>query len=237
MYASRAYRMIGGSACLALALGAVAPSLANAAQLQKKRAAFDLSGDTDSIGSFTPAAADPRAAASFARARLGQSGFRFTPSVSLGARRAVTVAVRARSSAHGGTERLAVAANTGFTPSAYNLGVAVGWKHFALSGDVARVDTGVMPGGRESADVAVSYAGRRWSTRLQFGADRSIGEALRLVGTDRSYSLDFGGSYSLTRNLDVTGGLRYRMQHDRLERLADERRDSQAVYIGTAFKF
>ena len=222
---------------MALVLCAVSSSLAGAAQLQKKRAGFASSSNiSGSIGSFTPAAADPRAAASFARAGLDQSGFRFTPSVSLGARRAVTVAVRART-AHGATERLASAAGTGFMPSAYNLGVAVGWKHFALSGDIAHVDTGVMPGGREAADVAVSYAGRRWSTRLQLGADRSIGEALRLVGTDRSYSLDFGGSYSLTRNLDVTGGLRYRMQHDQLERLADERRDSQAVYIGTAFKF
>jgi hypothetical protein len=41
----------------------------------------------------------------------------------------------------------------------------------------------------------------------------------------------------LTRNLDVTGGVRYKIQEDRLQPLADNRRDSQAVYIGTAFRF
>jgi hypothetical protein len=35
----------------------------------------------------------------------------------------------------------------------------------------------------------------------------------------------------------VTGGVRYKIQHDRLEPLTDQRRDSQAVYIGTAFRF
>jgi hypothetical protein len=38
--------------------------------------------------------------------------------------------------------------------------------------------------------------------------------------------------------LDVTGGVRYRVARDRLEPLAqDDRRDSQAVYIGTAVRF
>ena len=46
-----------------------------------------------------------------------------------------------------------------------------------------------------------------------------------------------GGSYRLTHNLDLTGGVRYKIQHDRLEPLTDQRRDSQAVYIGTAFRF
>ena len=59
----------------------------------------------------------------------------------------------------------------------------------------------------------------------------------RILPDESSYSLDLGGSYSIARNLDVTGGVRYKIQRDRLEPLADERRDSQAVYIGTAFRF
>jgi hypothetical protein len=31
--------------------------------------------------------------------------------------------------------------------------------------------------------------------------------------------------------------VRYKVQQDRLEALTDARRDSQAVYIGTAFRF
>ena len=45
------------------------------------------------------------------------------------------------------------------------------------------------------------------------------------------------GCYALTRNLDVTGGVRYKLQRDRLDRFTDNRQDSQAVYVGTAFKF
>ena len=56
-----------------------------------------------------------------------------------------------------------------------------------------------------------------------------------LVG-ERGFAVDVGSSYSLARNLDVTAGVRYRSDRERLARL-DERRDSQAVYLGTAFRF
>ena len=46
-----------------------------------------------------------------------------------------------------------------------------------------------------------------------------------------------GGSYSLTRNIDLTAGLRYKSERERLTRFNDDRRDSQAVYVGTAFRF
>jgi hypothetical protein len=42
---------------------------------------------------------------------------------------------------------------------------------------------------------------------------------------------------SLTRNIAVTGGVGYRIDHERLSAVTDARRDSQAVYVGTAFKF
>lgn len=198
---------------------------------------------TNSIGSFTPAAADSRRALSYGRAGLNGSGFRFTPSVVPGSRRAVTVAIRARAATPAAAgvaqaERAGVAAPmASLAPAAYNLGIAVGWRRFALVGDVARVEGGVLPLDRESADVGVVYSGKRWSTRLQLGAERAIGMPTQIAGVDESYSVDLGGSYSLTRNLDVTGGLRYKRQRDRIEALADDRRDSQAVYVGTAFKF
>ena len=52
-----------------------------------------------------------------------------------------------------------------------------------------------------------------------------------------NYSLDVGGSYDLSRRIAVTGGVRYNIERDRLSALTDARRDSQAVYVGTAFKF
>jgi hypothetical protein len=227
-----------GAAVVALA---IASSGSAATGAHRKRAArppvaMPLIG---SIGSFTPAAGDPRLASSLLRGGLGgSSGFRFTPAVAPGSSRRVTVAVRARASTTAEAERIATAGGSGTNgQSAYNLGVAVGWKRFAVTSDYAKVDLGPVPGSRESADVAVSFAGRRWSTRLALVADRALGEVPRLIEQDRNVSVDLGGSYSISNRLDVTGGLRYKRDFDGMQMLADDRRDSQAVYVGTAFRF
>ncbi len=193
------------------------------------------------IGAFTPATADPRLAATLSRAGLAATNFRFTPSDSRAeGNRAITVAVRAGSIA-GGPDRLAASAApaaVSMAPLAYSLGAAIGWKRFALSGDMTKVDLGAQPGSRESFDLGVSYVGNRASARVKANTERPLATAPRIIGGDlSSYSVDVGGSYSLTRNLDVTAGVRYKSETDRLERLRDNRRDSQAVYLGTAFRF
>jgi len=237
MAASRRHRRWGGAALIVSAL-AITPVFAASVSSERRTAPRVSLTAPGSLGSFTPAAANPRLAASFARGGLsGGSGFRFTPAASPGNRRAVTVAVRARAATREEAERAASVTPTAITPTAYNLGVSVGWKRFALSGDVAKIDTGIMPGSREAADVALSYSGHKWSTRLKVAADRATGEQPRMIGNDEAYSVDLGGSYALTRNLEVTGGMRYRLQRDRLTQLTDDRRDAQAVYIGTAFRF
>lgn len=233
MRASRAISVLTGAA---LAVSAVMPAVAATTILTKRRAAAPMSLGAPGVGSFTPAAADPRMAAAFARIGGGNGGFHFTPSSSGGGRRAVTVAVRARATTKAEAERATLVSSTAIAPTAYNLGVSVGWKRFAISGDFARVDPSLLPGGREAVDVGLSFLGRQWSTKLQVAADRSLGGQPRLIGNDAAYSVDLGGSYALTHNLDVTGGVRYRVQFDRLQ-FADDRRDSQAVYVGTAFKF
>ncbi len=195
-------------------------------------------------GTFTPAAADPRLAAIFARSGLADDGFRFTPAQSRSGGHAITVAVRARTNRAVDTQRVAAAAPSaavGLAPIAYNLGVAVGWKRFAVSGDVRRVDAGVQPGSREAFDLGLSYTGTRFGARVKAAADRPLdGSAAvtpRMIEGVPTYSVDVGGSYSLTRNLAVTAGVRYRTDRERLARIADDRRDSQAVYVGTAFRF
>jgi len=228
-----------GGALSALAL-VLAPALAATTQPNKSkqsRVAPSLSG-----GSFTPAVADPRLAAEFARRGFSGGSFSFTPSAASSDKsKAVKVAVRARSAitaaAAGAVREASASPVTAITPTAYNLGVSVGWKRFALSGDVAKVQGGTLPGSREAAEVGVSYLGKKFTGRLQVGAERNEGAQTKIVPIDEAYSLDVGGSYRVARNIAVTGGVRYKIQSDRLEPLADERRDSQAVYIGTAFRF
>jgi hypothetical protein len=227
---------LGGASLIVLAL-VLTPALAASQKSPRSRPAATALGG--GIGSFTPAVADPRLAAVFARKdQLGS--FHFTPATtSLGKSKAVRVAVRARSTTAAQALRTAEAAPiavTAVTPAAYDLGVAVGWKRFAVSGDVARVQNGILPGKRDSAEVGVAYLGKKAGGRLKVAAERVDGSQ-RLAGPDATYSVDVGASYSIARNLDVTGGVRYKVQEERLRPLADERRDSQAVYIGTAFRF
>ena len=221
--------------------------LAPALQAQESRAphapAAKRSVSVRGIGIFTPASADPQLAAVLARSGLSESGFRFTPSDSRRTgNRVVTVAVRARSTrtvAAAPADRAAAPVAVAVAPIAYNLGVSVGWKRFSVSGDVTRVDLVTQPGGREHTDVGIAYNGKRATGRVSASADRPLANTPVLIGDKPSYSIDIGGSYSLTRNFDVTAGVKYKSEteRERLPRLTDNRRDSQSVYVGTAFRF
>jgi Gram-negative porin len=196
-------------------------------------------GQRDGIGSFTPAATDARLAAALSRSGLSSTGFRFTPASSVRLNRSVTIAVRARTNRPdlaGDQADLVKPATSSIAPIAYNLGAAVGWRKFAVTGDMQKMDLAGL-GRRDTLDVGVSYTNKRLTTRVQVAADRASGPAARTVLGGSGVSVDFGSSYSLTRNLDVTAGVRYRADRDRLLPQSDTRRDSQAVYVGTAFRF
>jgi hypothetical protein len=208
-------------------------------RLERPRVSLSARGG---LGSFTPANTDARLSALIARSGITASGMRFTPaSASVRLNRSVTVAVRARTTGAAlGGERLALvdAPAANIMPVAYNLGVAVGWQRFAFSGDVEKVELGAL-GGREAVDVGVSYSIRKFTTRVAIGADRPTSNTPKALAEDSGVSVGMSGSYSLTRNIDLTAGVKYRAsERDRLGPVVtDNRRDSQAVYIGTAFKF
>jgi len=245
-------RVMAGVGAVALcAAGGLAMSSVGAAERPAKRAAVAPRVATPIwAGSFTPAAADPRLAALFARAGVDSNAFRFTPAEPRRSDRAVTVAIRVRSNrattalaaqpVRVDTAVAAAAPTVGIAPIAYNLGLAVGWKRFAVSGDLAKIDLGPAPGSHEAVGVGLSFAAtKRLTGQLHASADRP----LTTPGTPQfssdapSYSIDVGGAYRLTHNLDVTAGVRYKADRDRLDRALDDRRDSQAVYVGTAFRF
>ena|SRR5690348_11563117 len=226
----------------AFAAGGLVLSPAIAATGSKKRPAA-VSLNFDPISSFTPANGDPKLAAAFAGKNLALTDFKFTPAPAKGRPSQVRVAIRARTVTPAQT-RLAqaaipTAAVNALAPTSYNLGVAVGWKRFAVSGDVSKVqDADRAIGGRESAIVGVSYSlSNRLTTRVAVGAERTEGHPVAALNKGNSYSLDVGGSYDLSRRIALTGGVRYNIERDRMSALQDARRDSQAVYVGTAFKF
>jgi hypothetical protein len=223
---------------IAVALGAAGFSLSPAfADSNGRPPAISLSVSRDF--QFTPASADPRLAAAFSGRAASLGDFKFTPAAAKGRPSQVRVAIRANASS---PQQLASNSSgspvSALAPVSYNLGVAVGWRRFAISGDVGKVTPAGSPvDGREKAVVGVSYSLPRFTGRVAVSADRGEGRAAPALRDPDNYALDVAGSYALTRRLSVTGGVRYKVERDRLTTLTDSRVDSQAVYVGTAFKF
>ena len=191
-----------------------------------------------------------------ANARLATSerAFRFTPSGKIDSRRAFSIGVTSRVTApvldtsRAAAVPLEVAAATPTVPAAYSVDLAVGWHNFAVSGGYARSDANDIlpialalstPGRREAVDAGVSYRGASWKTSVQVAAEEGPALLLNPLASsapaqiDRRYSLEVGGAYSLTPQLSVTGGVKYKATVSPNDPL---RRD-QAVYLGTAFTF
>ena len=224
---------------LAAALGAAAVLLSPAIAADSKRKAPPISFSAQPAMSFTPAAADPRLAASVGRGAPSLADFKFTPAAAKSRPSQVRVAIRARASSPAmASANSSASPVSALAPVTYNLGAAVGWRRFAVAGEIGKVRSAGSPlDSRESAMVGVSYSLPRFTGKVAVSADRSEQRSAAALREPDNYALDVGGSYALSRRVAVTGGVRYKIERERLSTLKDERVDSQAVYIGTAFKF
>lgn len=239
----KAWKARGLAATASLcALAALVSLPATAQQGNERERPVSVSYDR----SFTPAGADPRLAAAFASRGPEARGFRFTPAAAKDRPSQLRVAVRTSETAARTGNRAAESvtkaptAASSLNPTSYNLGVAVGWKDFAVSSDVAKRDSDdPRIADRESALVGVSYNLKRFTGRVSVAADRDMNRVAPALRPSETYSLDVGGEVKITDRLAVTGGVRYRIDQDRIDDPGqqDNRRDSQAVYVGTAFKF
>jgi len=211
------------------------PAIAAPAKGKKEPA---VSVSFDPLSTFTPSGADAKLAASIGNRGLSLTDFKFTPAAAKSRPSQVRVAIRARPDTARTRTADATSASpvTALTPASYNLGAAVGWRRFAVSGDVAKTESrNPAVGNKESAVVGVSYSLKRFTGRVAVGAERN--ERVPALRERENYSLDVGGEYSISRRIAVPGGVRYNMERARNAVVQDNRRDSQAVYIGTALKF
>ncbi|WP_298190258.1 hypothetical protein [Novosphingobium sp.] len=214
------------------------------------------------IGSFTPASVDPKLVSEITAQIQGRSAghgrlFRFTPAgMENRPDRAVTVAVRVsgigaqdlvvRTALPAGVSALG-AAPVRIAPMVYNLGLARGYQSFAATPGLAResrldIQRLEMPdlraiGRKDSFATATANASARLAPRIELDTRDHVGHTPRTFEGQNDYQVDLGGSYRLTRNLDVTAGVRYSPERDRLRPLTDGKKDSQAVYVGTQFRF
>ncbi len=199
--------------------------------------------DRDDSG-FEPARVDPRLARSISVRALGQgTTFRFTPGAAPSRLdRSVTVAVRVDSNTTR-PSRAALATSDsgsfGIAPTAYSLGVSRGYKGFAQNSaagaELRRVELPDLASFKPSPGAKSDPS--RFAPRIALDGREPAGRSPRTLQGQPEEMVDLGGSYRLTRNINVTAGVRSTTDRDRLAPLSDGRKDNQAVYVGTQFKF
>lgn len=222
--------------------------------------ALGLIADDSPLLAFTPASIDPRLARLVGSDISGDTRMmRFTPAgVDRRGSRSVTVAVRVdadaaraisvRSAVQAAKEQVAGEAPLGIASSRYNLGVARGYQTFARPQSQVPAQAAIVSRGIADAAMpdlasfrptpAAQGDSSRFATRIALEEQAKAGSAPRTMDSRSDQALDVGGSYRLTRNLDVTAGVRLSQERDRLAPLADPaQQDSQAVYVGTQFRF
>jgi hypothetical protein len=226
-----------GITALAVVSVALPPALAAMSRTDRIR---DTVLSQTLLGQFTPASGDTRLIARYNRmSDEARRSFSFTPAMTDDSRknRAITVVIRARDDASSAA-RTSVLASGRTTPVAiapvkYNLGASVGFEKFV---------TPSLPRGTDLRNLPVAKAPEqdekksRFATRMVNRPSDPSGATDRVTAPGEAPAVDVVSSYRLTKNIDVTAGVRYRAD-DRVEPLTDSRRDSQAVYVGTAFRF
>lgn len=204
-----------------------------------------------SLSSFTPASVDPRLAELVARGSgSGNTLMRFTPAGAADrSGHPVTVAVRVDGNAARAISVRQVLASVGdpqdslavtrLAPSRYNLGRALGYQGFARPPALAQDlnDAAIPDLAAFQPSAGVQEKPSRFAARIALDQDDKTGRGPRTRDALGDQTVDVGGSYSLTRNLNVTAGVRYSQDRDRLEPLTNGKQDSQAVYVGTQFRF
>ena len=202
---------------------------------------------------FTPANVDPelaeRVASRYAAARRAM---RFTPAgQAQGTERTVTVAVRVdEDTARAISVRSAVAAaNTQpgrrsvetLTPTRFDLGIARGYQSFAqpavkLPSGVSRIEMPDLAEFKPKEGTAVEKPSR-FQPRLTLENTAPAGRSPRTLEGRGEQSVELGGSYRVSRNIDLTAGVRLSQDTDRLAPLTDGTEDDQSVYVGTQLRF
>ena len=236
--------------CGALALAVPSAGLALAGSVSEGGAAsFTALG----FDTFTPASVDPALAARVAdkaRAR----GIRFTPAraVPLAGKRTITVAVRVDDEA---VQAISVRKPIDAAPgrvvgvggleaSRFQLGAARGYKSFArtltrpvdLGGqvrDLAMPDLAQFDPSQPSAAEKPS----RLQPRIELEDREIAGRSPNTLDATAAQTVGVGGSFRLSPNHNVTAGVRYSQERERIDPLTNSLKDSQAVYVGTQIKF
>jgi len=119
------------------------------------------------------------------------------------------------------------------------LSASKGWQDFTLPKAQARAARAPLSdlgkGGFRLDESAQKPS--KFSTNIELGQSKEMAPPARGSAASGDYKLVVGGSFSISRKIDVTAGVRYASENDRAIPLADNRKDSEAVYVGTKIRF
>lgn len=208
-----------------------------------------LPGAAARLSAFSGSAGDAEQAGAIPVRSLANGHlFRFTPArTTTRPDRSVTVAVRvdpqtARAITVRGARIVeappSVAPQLRIAPTAFTLGVSRGYQSFAQGigtpSDIRKIE---MPDLASFRAGGAPGAPSRFSPRITLDDREAAGRAPRTFAGDKDPLVDVGGAYRVIGNLNVTAGVRYSQDRERLQSLTDGKQDNQAVYVGTQFRF
>ncbi len=235
--------MLKAATALVVAFGlALPPALAT---ISNPRDAGSSSISGALTGQFTPASGDPRLIARYGKvSEQSRAAFSFTPVLGGNAQpnRAITVVVRARANSAPASSASRTAAlvegrapSVAVAPVVYNLGASVGFDRFVMPKMASGLDLRDVV---ETPRAAPRPAAKTplFESKLRLEKLDPEGASPRAAPLGGREAVGVEGRLRVTRNLNVTAGVRYNGD-DRLQPLTDERRDSQAVFVGTQFRF
>jgi hypothetical protein len=211
------------------------------------RGSEKIGGISSWASHFTPAGIDSRLAERMRSNAARSTAFPFTPA-GLNSRISNTLTVAARAdSSNSVSVRNAMAqldAGSGTTlrlnNSNYQLTTARGWQAFNLpTTSVEQPRLGEMLGkGTFRLDDSGKKKPSRFNTDLKVASPRGATPSLR--GNEAAagdYSVNVGGSFRVAKGVDVTAGVRYSRDSDRVDPATAAQADNEAVYVGTKIKF
>ena len=238
----RKLSLVMATAAVSLAVPSTGLALVDA---DNSKSAFAESG----FDIFTPAKVDPDLAARFANITADDS-MRFTPAGTskVERERTVTVAVRVDEEiAKAISVRKAIDAAPGagkaitaLETTRFNLGTARGYQSFARSvvlPDNVRSLSVPDLSEFEPAGPRAEKKPSRLQPRIELEDEQVAGRSPNTLDSLGSQTVGVGGSFRISSKVDVTAGVRYSQERERLAPLTSDQQDSQAVYVGTQIKF
>jgi len=129
-------------------------------------------------------------------------------------------------------------------PNGYNLGLSrpstalgQGGSGSVLPPELRRIEAPDITAFGRSDKQAAADDDSRLAPRISLDERERAGRAPRTLEGIGEQSVNLGGSYRVTRNFDVTAGVRYSRDRDRLKPIVDGKSDNQSVFVGTQFRF